>query len=134
MPAADFASRVVERIEGWLSREGLIPGIAGNAAVYFDENLTPVPLEVRRRTTEKIRGPGALTASFLMDDRAILRNVIGPAAGALASVSRFRRPNPFPWKLAAPDAAIPARLPARTFVTMPHAVICALSVYFVPPR
>lgn len=57
MPAADFASRVVERIEGWLSREGLIPGIAGNAAVYFDENLTPVPFG--RYVVEQLRRSAA---------------------------------------------------------------------------
>jgi hypothetical protein len=37
----EFASRVVERIEGWLSQPELITRVATNAGAYFDENLEP---------------------------------------------------------------------------------------------
>jgi hypothetical protein len=40
----EFTSRVVERIEGWLSKKGLIATVAENSAAYFDENLAPAPL------------------------------------------------------------------------------------------
>jgi hypothetical protein len=40
----EFTSRVVGRIEGWLSKKGLIAGVAENSATYFDENLAPARL------------------------------------------------------------------------------------------
>jgi hypothetical protein len=41
---AEFARRMMERIEGWLSAKELISSVAENAAAYFDENLAPARL------------------------------------------------------------------------------------------
>lgn len=40
----EFTSRVIDRIESWLSNKGLIAAVAQNSAAYFDENLAPARL------------------------------------------------------------------------------------------
>jgi hypothetical protein len=57
---AEFTSRVMERVEGWLSAKGLISSVAENAAAYFDENLAPARLG--RHLVEQSRNQRALGA------------------------------------------------------------------------
>jgi len=62
---AEFTSRVMERIEGWLSAKGLISSVAENSAAYFDENLAPARLGrhlVEQSRNRRARGAPANTA------------------------------------------------------------------------
>lgn len=44
LTSKQFTGRVIERIEGWLSKKGLIAAVAENSAAYFDQNLAPARL------------------------------------------------------------------------------------------